>query len=181
MPSLEDAYRLIDNTGNFFALMIWKGRGSDVIFCEMATFSRKPFQQEMMSLNIPWRHYPKWHLSTNRHSRWRFFFSTNIARWWCHGHQMLRTWAYAIAKTIKNQVINQHLPRGAVWIQGMVYGHPFSSIQHPLEDPGMLTGLLYVLFQDSWVLPDSWPMITEIPLGQWWQFRDLALLGEHGP
>ena len=21
----------------------------------------------------------------------------------------------------------------------MVYGHPFSSIQHPLEDPGMLT------------------------------------------
>ena len=30
----------------------------------------------------------------------------------------------------------QHLPRGFVWIPGMVYGHPLSSIQHPLEDPG---------------------------------------------
>ena len=34
----------------------------------------------------------------------------------------------------------QHLPRGSVWIQGMVYGHPLSSIQHPLEDPGVCEG-----------------------------------------
>jgi len=44
-------------------------------------------------------------------------------------------------KPLINGVIYQHLPRGSVWIQGMVYGHPLSSIQHPLEDPGIITSI----------------------------------------
>ena len=47
----------------------------------------------------------------------------------------------------------QHLPRGSVWIQGMVYGHPLSSIQHPLEDPG---------------INSSYPMTD--PMGRWLTF-----------
>ena len=42
------------------------------------------------------------------------------------------------------RIIYQHLPRGSVWIQGMVYGHPLSSIQHPLEDPGINFSLSFL-------------------------------------
>ena len=38
-----------------------------------------------------------------------------------------------------------HLPKGAVWTLGDLYRHPLSSIQHPLEDPGMSMSSI-----DSW-------------------------------
>ena len=44
----------------------------------------------------------------------------------------------AAGRTVNKTTSCQHLPRGSVWIQGMVYGHPLSSIQHPSEDPGGL-------------------------------------------
>ena len=40
--------------------------------------------------------------------------------------------------------IYQHLPRGSVLIQGMVYGHPLSSIQDTLEDPGIYHISIYI-------------------------------------
>ena len=39
--------------------------------------------------------------------------------------------------------------------QGMVYRHPLSSIQHPLEDPGLCVKTFFLYFYRVWVTPCS--------------------------
>ena len=64
--------------------------------------------------------------------------------------------------------IYQHLPRGSVWIQGMVYGHPLSSIQHPLEDPGIYIYIIPSLGNlDETNLPPSLPPPHEVTAEAW--------------
>ena len=106
-----------------------------LFFYEMATFSRKPFRAGNDEFKHPQKALPK----------------VTFVRQTLPGGDVMDTKCFELGfmklqQNIKNQVIIQHLPRGAVWIQGMVYGHPLSSIQHPLEDPGMLTACV---IQDS--------------------------------
>ena len=63
----------------------------------------------------------------------------------------LESWKVSKEKMARNThgsymyiYIYQHLPRGSVLIQGMVYGHPLSSIQDTLEDPGIYHISIYI-------------------------------------